>query len=193
LKWKVWEYVARRFLANVFSIDARLLKQRGLIKVGEAILKTGGSKIEEMEFYKMYPYFKPETESIPKLSINEKLEIMDLKLVEESTKPPNRLTESELLKLMEKDGIGTDATRAEYPKIIIDRGYAVRNLRIIKPTELGMNLISSLREVDFWLVSPQTRRIIEEYMDMISGGRSMMKHLKSTLHYIDSWNQKFIV
>jgi DNA topoisomerase IA len=95
---------------------------------------------------------------------------MDLKLVEESTKPPNRLTESELLKLMEKDGIGTDATRAEYPKIIIDRGYAVKNLRIIKPTELGMNLISSLREVDLRLVSPQTRRIIEEYMDMISRG-----------------------
>ncbi|MCL7401403.1 MAG: DNA topoisomerase [Thaumarchaeota archaeon] len=170
LKWKVWEYIARRFLANVFSIDARILKQRGLIKVGEAILKTSGSKIEEMGFYKIYPYFKPETKSIPKLSVNEKLEVMDLKLVEESTKPPNRLTESELLKLMEKDGIGTDATRAEYPKIIIDRGYAVKNLRIIKPTELGMNLISSLREVDLRLVSPQTRRIIEEYMDMISRG-----------------------
>lgn len=170
LKWKVWEYIARRFLANVFSNDVRLLKQKGSIKVGEILLKTNGSKIEELGFYKIYPYFKLEIKSIPKLFMNEKLEIIELKLVEEMTKPPSRLSESELLKLMEKDGIGTDATRAEYPKIIVERGYAFKNLRIIKPTELGMNLISSLREVDLRLVSPQTRRIIEEYMNMISKG-----------------------
>jgi len=36
------------------------------------------------------------------------------------------LTEAELLKLMEENGIGTDATRATYPKLILDRGYAIK-------------------------------------------------------------------
>lgn len=170
LKRKIWEYIARRFLANVFSNDARVLKQRASIKVGEVGLKTNGFKIEELGFIQVYPYFKPETKSIPKLSINEEVEIIELRLVEGSTKPPKRLSESELLKLMERDGIGTDATRAEYPKIIIERGYVVKDQKVIKPTRLGMDLINSLREVDLKLVSPQTRRIVEEYMEKISIG-----------------------
>ncbi len=170
LKWRVWEYIARRFLANVYSSNAKLLKQRALIKVGEIMLKTVGGRIEDVGFYKVYPYFKPEENPIPKMTDNEKLKILELRLVKESTKPPKRLSESELLKLMERDGIGTDATRAEYPKIIMERGYAVKNAKVIKPTELRMNLIKSLREVDVRLVSPQTRRIVEEYMDLISRG-----------------------
>lgn len=170
LKWKIWEYIARRFLANVFSSDARFLKQKASIKVGETRLKSNGSRIDEPGFYQVYPYFKPEERIIPALSVNEKLEVIELKLVEEYTKPPGRFSESELLKLMERDGIGTDATRAEYPKIVIERGYVVKNRKILMPTELGMNLISSLREVDLKLVSPQTRRIVEEYMEKISRG-----------------------
>ncbi|MEM2017011.1 MAG: DNA topoisomerase [Nitrososphaerota archaeon] len=170
LKWKVWEYIARRFLANVFSNDVKVLRQKASIKVGEIRLNASGSIIEEPGFIQVYPYFKPDARSIPKLSINEKVGIIELRLVEESTKPPGRLSESELLRLMEKDGIGTDATRAEYPKIIIERGYAFKDQKVIKPTELGMNLIRSLREVDLKLVSPQTRRIVEEYMDKITRG-----------------------
>ena len=170
MKWKVWEYIARRFLANVFSNDVKVLRQKASIKVGEIRLNASGSIIEEPGFIQVYPYFKPDARSIPKLSINEKVGIIELRLVEESTKPPGRLSESELLRLMEKDGIGTDATRAEYPKIIIERGYAFKDQKVIKPTELGMNLIRSLREVDLKLVSPQTRRIVEEYMDKITRG-----------------------
>lgn len=170
LKWKVWEYIARRFLANVYSSNAKLLKQHALIRVGEIILKTAGSRIEDVGFYKVYPYFKPEENPLPKMTNNEKVKVLDLRLVKEFTKPPSRLSESELLKLMERDGIGTDATRAEYPRIIMERGYAVKNAKVIKPTELGMKLIKSLREIDIRLVSPQTRRIVEEYMDLISKG-----------------------
>lgn len=170
LKWKVWEYIARRFLANVYLGDAKILKQRASVKVGETILKTAGSNIEELGFYKVYPYSKPEDKPIPKMSENEKLKVLELRLVKGFTKPPGRFAESELLKLMERDGIGTDATRAEYPKIIIERGYAAKNVKAIKPTELGMKLIKCLKEVDMRLVSPQTRRIVEEYMDMISRG-----------------------
>ena len=39
-------------------------------------------------------------------------------LEEGKTKPPNLLSESELISLMDKNGIGTDATIAEHIKTI---------------------------------------------------------------------------
>ena len=78
------------------------------------------------------------------IRISEKLNIISIKLHRSKTEPPNRLTEAELLKLMEENGIGTDATRATYPRLIIDRGYAVKERKLFKPTELGMRLIELL-------------------------------------------------
>jgi len=45
---------------------------------------------------------------------------------------------------MEEHGIGTDATRATYPKLIIERGYGVKRGRKIIPTRLGTSLIEAL-------------------------------------------------
>ena len=42
---------------------------------------------------------------------------------ESSTKPPNLLSESNLIDLMDKNGIGTDATIHEHIKKVQDRGY----------------------------------------------------------------------
>ena len=105
------------------------------------------------------------------IRISEKLNIISIKLYEGKTKPPNRLTEARLLKLMEENGIGTDATRATYPKLIIDRGYAVKERKVFKPTELGMKLIELLEDVDERLVMPETRRRIEELMAEIEVGK----------------------
>ena len=101
----------------------------------------------------------------------ERLRIVSISLHEGETKPPNRLTEAELLKLMEENGIGTDATRATYPKLIIDRGYAVKEGKAFKPTELGMGLIELLESVDERLVTPETKRRVEELMAEIEAGR----------------------
>ena len=82
-----------------------------------------------------------------------------------------RLSEAELLKLMEENGIGTDATRATYPRLIIDRGYAVKERKTFRPTELGMRLIELLENVDERLVTPETRRRVKELMAEIEAGK----------------------
>jgi len=178
----VWEYVARRFLANGFYQDAVRCLRRADIKVGPALLKASGSYTVDPGFYMVYPYFKPEEDPIPSLEKNEKLRIASLKLHEGSTKPPERLTEPELLKILEENGIGTDATRASYPKLILDRGYAVKEGKTFKPTELGMKLIDLLESVDEKLITPDTRRMVEELMAMIdSGGISYDEALDKAL------------
>mgnify|MGYP000492274611 CR=1 FL=1 len=140
------------------------------IRIGELTLRSHGAQTIKTGFYEVYPYFKPEDDPIPRLRVGEKLRIVSIRLHEDKTKPPNRLTEAELLKLMEENGIGTDATRATHPKLIIDRGYAVKERKVFKPTELGMKLIELLEFVDERLVTPEARRV-EKLMTEIEAGK----------------------
>jgi len=68
--------------------------------------------------------------------ISEKLNIISIKLHRGKTELPNRLTEAELLKLMEENGMGTDATRAAYPRLIIDRVMQSRRGRCLSQPSL---------------------------------------------------------
>jgi len=170
LKRKVWEYIARRFAANVLFGDARLKESVAEISVGKATLKASGTVVTRKGFLEVYGYFMPKDSPIPKLSPGDPLEVVESRLIEDRTKPPPRLTEAALLGLMEKNRIGTDATRAEYPKIITERGYAVKRGKVFYPTELGMRLVEALSGVDERLVTPDTRKFVEEFMEMVSKG-----------------------
>lgn len=179
---KVWEYVARRFYANAFFDDAVQLVQQTVVNVAGLTLNAQGVRLVSQGFFEAFDYFKPADRPIPPLSQGEKLEIVEIQVIEDETKPPPRLTEADLLRLMEKNGIGTDATRALYPQLILERNYAVKEGKYFKPTPLGMSLIESLAEADARLVTPETRRIVEEYMTKIERGEtSLQESLDKTL------------
>jgi len=167
---RVWRYVAKRFLANAFYRDALKTERRVELDLAGIRMKAAGSKLVEPGFYEIYDYFRPPDNPIPRLEKGEKVAVISLKLHEGRTRPPRRLTESDLLKLMEENGIGTDATRASFPKLIVDRGYAVKRGKVFRPTELGLSLIEVLESIDPKLVTPETRKRIEELMAMIESG-----------------------
>ena len=70
------------------------------------------------------------------------------KLKEGKTQPPSRITETSLLKLMTKYGLGTPATRAEIIKKIQEKGYVQKEKKtgIFKPTKKAYILIDYLHE-----------------------------------------------
>lgn len=70
-----------------------------------------------------------------------------LKLQSSETKPPNWLTESELIGLMEKNRIGTDSTIHEHIQTIQTRRYAVKTNNTFKPTNLGASLVKTYRDI----------------------------------------------
>ncbi|MEM0381825.1 MAG: type IA DNA topoisomerase [Nitrososphaerota archaeon] len=171
----VWEYFARRFLANAFAEDALAVRQRAVVRVNGVELMAEGRYMEEVGFYRLFPYFKPREEPIPRLAIGEVVEVVEARLVEDETKPPPRLTESDLLRMMESYELGTDATRPLYPTLLIQRGFIVRHQRRLKPTSLGEALVSTLAQVDERLVTPETRRIVEEFMRSVERGESQLE------------------
>jgi len=167
---KIWEYIARRFIANAYSNDAEQTHQKAKVELGELVLTASGSYLSTEGFYRIFPYFRPSDTRLPNLSKGEIVKVVNIDLVEGETKPPNRMTEDELLKTMEKHGIGTDATRASFPQLIVERNYARRTGKLFIPTPLGMKLIEALETADKRLVTADTRKLVEEYMMKIEQG-----------------------
>lgn len=102
----------------------------------------------------------------------EKYQIATVEVKTGVTSAPEHLTESELIGLMEKNGIGTDASMATHINNIIERGYVkveTKNRKLI-PLELGKALILGIKSIDKELVYPQLRQNIEKAIDQIAKG-----------------------
>ncbi|MEM3546778.1 MAG: DNA topoisomerase [Candidatus Bathyarchaeia archaeon] len=192
IKGKIWSYIARRYIANVASKDAMLKRWRLDVLLKEVAMNTAGKYIIDSGFYEVFPFFKPKDLSrIPEVKPGEVLPVLKVELLEKKTKPPPRLTESELLKLMEKNGIGTDATRHEYPSKIISRGYADKKSKTFVITQLGERLIRLLENVNAQLVTPDTRRFVEQIMGEVElGKRTVDEALNYALSIYSSLYEK---
>lgn len=170
---EVWEYVARRFLANAFADDAIAVKQYTRLATvkGGVELYADGLYLRDEGFFKIYRYSIPRENRIPQLNVNGIVKIASIDLVKSKTKSPSRLSEAELLELMERHGIGTDATRAEFPSLLLKRGYATKLHKRFRPTALGIAVIDALKDVDPRLVNSDTRMMVERLMKDIEGGK----------------------
>ncbi len=183
LKARVWEYVARRYLANVVYGDAVFNRWRLSVSLGGVELSASNRYFVDEGFYQVFPYFRPKQLLwIPEARLGQLLPVKDVELAKKKTKPPPHLTEAELLRLLEAHGIGTDATRHEYPSIIVRRGYAEKRGKSFRITELGELLMNLLANVDRRLVTPETRKHVEEMMKRVEKGELTMEEaLKQSL------------
>lgn len=173
-KWRIWEYIARRFVANAFSKDAKIVKQEITVDIAGVEFKASGLSIKDEGYYRVFPYFRPSEKPIPYLPVGTRVDVIKISMRKDKTSPPSRYSESDLLGLMAKHGIGTDATRASFPKLIIDRGYAIKKRGKFIPTVLGKKFIEALENIDSKLVTPETRRYVEELMEEIEKGKIVM-------------------
>ena len=76
-----------------------------------------------------------------------------LQILAGETSPPNLLTEADLIALMEKHGIGTDATHAEHIEKIQERSYAGVQDNKFVPGKLGMGLVEGETQTRWMLIA----------------------------------------
>jgi DNA topoisomerase-3 len=94
-----------------------------------------------------------------------------LDVKEKQTTPPGYLTESELVGLMEKHGIGTDASIATHIENIQKRNYVrLETGRRLLPNQLGLVLVQGYHQIDSGLVLPKIRADIEGQCNKIAKG-----------------------
>lgn len=189
LKGKVWMYLARRYLANVVGRDAKLKKWMLHVALNGVPMEAANRYFVDKGFYEIFPYFEPKDMlQIPQLRVGDKLPVLKVELEEKETKPPPRITEAELLGLLKRHSIGTDATRAEYPHLIVRRGYAWKKGKAFHLSPIGERLIATLMNVEKRLVTPETRRYVEGLMDKVEHGE---KPLEAALEESLSLYEKF--
>ncbi|GFT86693.1 DNA topoisomerase 3-alpha [Trichonephila clavipes] len=157
----VYELIVRHFLACV-SKDAEGRETTVEIDINNERFAVNGLMITARNYLDVYPYDKWNAKVIGEYSLNEIFEPTAVEMDEGETTAPNLLTEADLIGLMEKHGIGTDATHAEHIETIKSRLYVGLNEggRFI-PGELGMGLVEGYDLMGLHLSKPNLRAELE--------------------------------
>jgi DNA topoisomerase-1 len=161
----IWNLVVRRFMAT-FGEPAMRQTLKVTINInGNQFHLRGRQTFEEgwLHFYK--PYVRSEEASMPPMEEGQRVSVESVILEDKFTKPLPRYNPSSLLRRMEKEEIGTKATRAGIIQTLYDRKY-IREERIMV-TELGFEVIDVLKKYCPTVVSLELTRKLEERMNEI--------------------------
>jgi DNA topoisomerase-3 len=79
----------------------------------------------ERNFLEVYPFEKWSDSEVGNFFVKEKIRPTRIEVKNGSTTKPKMLTEADLITLMDKSGIGTDATIHEHIKKILEREYVL--------------------------------------------------------------------
>lgn len=179
--WRLYDYICRHFLGTV-SRDLKYRLTTTKFSIGGELFTNTSSVLIDAGYTKVMTWQAlGKNEMIIPFSNNEKVKINDVRLVESQTGPPDYLTESELILLMEKHGIGTDASIPVHINNICQRNYVtVGGGRTLTPTNLGIVLVHGYQKIDPELVLPTMRSAVEQQLNLIAHGsadfRSVLKH-----------------
>jgi len=193
---KIYDLIARRFLAAFYPDHEYLATTVVAIAVGESLKAQGRvvlapgwrvlteKKTDTSEADDRKPEDGEDEQTLPELKKGDKRTIKSAELQAKKTKPPPAHTEASLLQSMEtagkfvdddelrqalKDcGIGTPATRAEIIEKLIRVGYMVRDKKKLTPTPKGMQLVSVAAPQ---LSSPEMTGQWEKRLTEISKGK----------------------
>lgn len=134
---RVYEFVARRFLACC-SEDAKGETTTVTLRYGSEIFTATGLIVLQRNYLDVYPYDRWESsQPLPAFMEGEIFIPSEARISEGKTTPPGYLTESELIALMDANGIGTDATMAEHIAKIKERAYVTTQPQGARAAEAG--------------------------------------------------------
>ncbi|WP_025761525.1 type I DNA topoisomerase [Dyadobacter tibetensis] len=132
---RLYELIWKRAIASQMA-DAQLERTTATIAISTAneTLVAQGEVIKFEGFLKVYLESSDEEDEeqkgmLPPLSINQVLQLSDLRATERFTRHPPRYTEASLVKKLEEMGIGRPSTYAPTISTIIRREYVVKEDR----------------------------------------------------------------
>ncbi|KAJ7451735.1 DNA topoisomerase [Mycena galericulata] len=172
---RVYEFITRRFLACCSKDAEGSLTTVDVMCGGEAFYATG-LVVHQKNYLLVYPYDKWTGNQVPIFAEGEEFQPSVCELREGTTTSPKYLTEADLVTLMDKNGIGTDATIAQHIETVINREYVLEEYegqtKYLLPSTLGIGLIEGYNEMGLEqsLSKPQLRRETERSMVQVCNG-----------------------
>jgi DNA topoisomerase-1 len=167
-QWKIYELVVRRFFATLAS-EAISEQTKVNLDLNGEIFEANGLKIRKPGWRKYFPYYNPKEIILPEMKEGDKVNILDVKLKEDKTKPPNRFGQGALIQEMERLGLGTKATRHEIIQKLYQRGYVDGSPP--KPTPSGIAVVEALEEHARTIARPGMTSTLEKDMALVAEGK----------------------
>jgi len=170
-QYKLYKLIWQRFVATQMK-DMKYQTITIKIDVGKKFLFESEVKKVIFEGYTIiYPDEKLEEADIPKVEINEILNIKNCYGKQHFTEPPSRYTEASLIKELEKNGIGRPSTYATIVDTLKQRGYVILKDRKFHITSLGKQVTELLTKYFPEIVDKFYTAKIEKLLDKISQGK----------------------
>ncbi|CAK9071692.1 unnamed protein product [Durusdinium trenchii] len=129
-EWRLYDYITRHFISSLMP-DVQYEEKALIVKVaGEDFCYTY-HEMRERGFLFAMPWKTKDLHlneidwQMPRLSAGTSLAVQEVWVESDFTKPPDYLKESELVALMDKHGIGTDASIPQHVENICNRNYVM--------------------------------------------------------------------
>ncbi|MDK2891786.1 DNA topoisomerase [Methanohalophilus sp.] len=167
--WDVYDMIVRHYLANLMK-SAIFEKTRLEIHIKDEPFDSKGSVLREKGWMEVYPYETSMEKLLPFVKEGETVSVNELKKTKSETSPPKRMTEAELLTLMDKHGIGTKATAPSHIETNKKRGYFETKGKTISMLDTGYTLMDALGSSVPILIQPEIRARIEALIQDVEDG-----------------------
>jgi DNA topoisomerase-1 len=163
---RILDLVTRRF-ASCFEEDATREAVSATILVGGEEFRVTGTKVLFPGWLKLYGTGQSRSggAAFPSVREGDSVKTEIIKIEEKFRLRPPRYNQGTLLEKMEREEIGTKATRAETISTLLNRGYVVGES--LAPTELGFSLVETMREHCPQIISTRLTREIEKQLELI--------------------------
>ncbi|KAM3178994.1 hypothetical protein ACTXT7_001501 [Hymenolepis weldensis] len=192
---RLYELITRHFLACL-SEDAKGAETTVRLLLGAVdntlasrlssdegeVFEAKGLVIHQRNYLEVYyPYEGWSEKYMPVFQLGEVLTPDKIEMIESRTTAPSLLTEADLIALMDKYGIGTDATHAEHIETIKKRLYVgLQDSKFLVPSQLGMGLVEGYDSMDLAVAKPCLRAELEVDLKAICEGRKTKEEVLQT-------------
>uniref|UniRef100_A0A452TII8 DNA topoisomerase n=1 Tax=Ursus maritimus TaxID=29073 RepID=A0A452TII8_URSMA len=168
---RLYEFIVRHFLACC-SQDAQGQETTVEIDIVQERFVAHGLMILARNYLDVYPYDHWSDKTLPVYEQGACFQPSTVEMLDGETSPPQLLTEADLIALMEKHGIGTDATHAEHIETIKARMYVglTADKRFL-PGHLGMGLVEGYDSMGYEMSKPDLRAELEADLKLICEGK----------------------
>jgi len=187
---KLYDLIWRRFIASQMSVA--VFDQSSVdIKAGHRFeLRASGSDLVFDGYRKVYFEKAEEQENhLPAdLTQGELLQLLRVDADQHFTKPPPPYTESSLVRVLDKEGIGRPSTYANIISVIQTRNYVSSEKRKLYPTELGKVTNKILVENFSELVNKKFTREMEAQLDQVEEGKlTYLEIMEEFWSHLEKW------
>ncbi|HXG35432.1 MAG TPA: type I DNA topoisomerase [Dehalococcoidia bacterium] len=174
----IWQrMVASQMADAIYDVTSAEIEARA---VGEdaLLLRATNTQLRFAGYRQLYVEGRDDEEEddegsnpMPDLAVGDLLRLLETLPDQHFTEPPPRYTEASLVKALEDRGIGRPSTYAPILSTIQERGYAQKQGRQLRPSELGFVVNDLLVEYFPGFVDYDFTAEMEEELDDIASGK----------------------